>query len=66
MALQCIMCSEILVNGEELAGADLPGILNGRKGWGVAVHPGCCPECFGLATEGALRIRASERQAAAA
>ncbi|MBI3128819.1 MAG: hypothetical protein HYZ11_14535 [Candidatus Tectomicrobia bacterium] len=62
MAIQCWMCSEILVEGKELASArtEVP------KGRSIPVLSGCCPDCMGIVTEGALRSMSARNELTAA
>lgn len=66
MAIQCWMCSEILVEDKELAEAQPPAPPGFSRSKAVSVHSGCCPECLGLLTGGALRLRALENHLTAA
>ena len=66
MAIQCWMCSEILVECKELAQAQPAALQESLYTRAIPVHSGCCPECMGIQTGGALRLRAVKSQLSAA
>lgn len=66
MAIQCSMCSEILVEGREIAGARPAAMPDSLRTRAIPVHAGCCPECMGMLTAGAVRLKAAKNQLSAA
>lgn len=66
MAIQCCLCSEILVEGKELAEARPSALPEPLRIRAIPVHSGCCSECLGMLTGGAIRLKAVQNQLSAA
>ena len=66
MAIQCWMCSEILVEDKELAEvqAAAPPVTLRRRA--IPVRSGCCPDCLGLIGGKVLHLRAAQHEVTAA